>query len=149
MVFGRPDIGKYLMDTFATSAASEDNADVEVDATGRAIIRQRDQNLDNSQKKSKAVLMKADTKLHLKNPPSKNKKNKQVGLPTIFMYSLPPPEILRLVITYHEGAIGYPQYHDGAIGYPPGCFYAATPWRRGPCAVYYTCKGLNFCFVFR
>lgn len=77
VIFGRPDIGKYLAETFATVSASS-TAEVEVDATGRAVARQRD-HLDYSQKKSKAVLLKADSKINFKNP-AKNKNNKPVSL---------------------------------------------------------------------
>eukprot|EP00752_Nemacystus_decipiens_P012303 g10908.t1 len=78
VVFGRPDIGKYLTETFAmVSAASKSGGDMDVDATSRSIARKRDHSLDPSQKKSKAVLMRADSKLHLKNPSAKNKKHQQ------------------------------------------------------------------------
>lgn len=89
VVFGRPNIGKYLAETFATVSASNPRRPDGERSGRRDASRQRD-DLDSSQKKSKAALMKADSKHHFKN----NRKS-QVSSPTFILYIFPFYIVLR------------------------------------------------------
>lgn len=85
VVFGRPDIGKYLKDTFATTSDS-DTAGGGIGVGDRSTASVRDDyrtqgRLDKSQRISKAVLMRADSKLNFIKPPPKRKN--QVGAPLL------------------------------------------------------------------